>query len=176
MGRDGSGQITSGRLVSSRPESSRGRAWVCGYVCVCVCTREEDLVRLAQNRESRIAIDLGVWGLSCLFCLCRLGPNSRRPGRLWWEGADGWTNKTAGKQATKRPKLSRLCSSFPSPFLHCFPWSLIFGRGCRDVLLDIRPATRPTVECQCQLLLPRARDPRPLPAELTSRAELQQSF
>lgn len=54
MGRVRSPQVDWCRVYPSRVVCVRG------YGCGCVCTREEDLVRLAQNRESRIAIDLGV--------------------------------------------------------------------------------------------------------------------
>lgn len=99
MGWDEMGRVRSPQVDWCRVDPSRV-VCVRGYGCGCVCTREEDLVRLAQNRESRIAIDLGVWSGLVLPCLClrRLGPKSRRPRVPVCERADGWTSKTASKE------------------------------------------------------------------------------
>lgn len=65
MGWDEMGRVRSPQVDWCRVDPSRV-VCVRGDGCGCVCTREEDLVRLAQNRELRIAIDLGVWSGSCL--------------------------------------------------------------------------------------------------------------
>lgn len=161
---DGSGQVASGRVVSSRPRSSRVcvRAWV----WVRVCTREEDLVQLAQNRESRIAIDLGVW--AGLVCPLQAGARTLAGPGCQSVGTGGRVDQQAGLPASEQPSESsqreqpertarenKLLLFFPSPPVA--PFSLVLGLGCRDVLLSER-STANRVNANARPSLPSARD------------------
>lgn len=158
---------------------------VCACVCACgwvrVCTREEDLVRLAQNRESRIAIDLGVW--PGLVCPLRLGPElspapvpecgNGRTGGPASRIASKWAAKRAARDGSQREQ-ALVVLSLPS----CR--SLLFGSWAwLPWPAAVRGQHGQPRQCQCQtvtILGTECPRPRPLPpAELTGCAVLQQS-
>lgn len=126
MGWDEMGRVRSPLVDWCRVDPSRV-VCVRGSGCGCVCTREEDLVRLAQNRESRIAIDLGVWVWSCpvLPLPLQAGPEiSPAPGA--YVRMSGRVDKRDCQQGISNHESELLLFLFFFFFPFLTPWSFGF--------------------------------------------------
>lgn len=130
---DGMGQITSGRLVSSRPESSRVGVGAGVGVHEGGGSRAASAESRIENRNRSRCLVWSCLASPCLSLPLRAGPVIS-PARVpMCERAGGWTSKDLlpSKHTTKKSRLSLVC---PFIFPYFAPRSLAFCLGCRDVL------------------------------------------
>lgn len=154
---DGMGQITSGRLVSSRPESSRVGVGAGAGVHEGGGSRAASAESRIENRNRSRCLVWSCLASPCLSLPLRAGPVIS-PARVpVCERADGWTSRDLlpSKHTTKKKQGFLSCVLFIFPFFA--PRSFAFCLGCRDVLSARQHAQQPRASANRDYRIPTTR-------------------